>query len=56
MLHAEIAEVFLFTILGLRIYKIDDANKVKEHIDHKVTIDGDVDGDTVQISSLKMAE
>jgi hypothetical protein len=39
-----------------KVYKIDDPDKVKEHIGHKVTVDGDVDGDTIQISSLKMAE
>jgi hypothetical protein len=39
-----------------KVYKIDDPDKVKEHIGHKVIIDGDVDGDTIQISTLKMAE
>jgi len=39
-----------------KVYKIADASKVAEHLGHKVTIQGTVDGDTVSIDSLKMSE
>ena len=39
-----------------KVLKIDDAAKVADHYGHKVVIDGTVDGDTVKISSVKMAE
>jgi hypothetical protein len=37
-----------------KIYKIDDASKVQDHIGHKVTISGELKGDTVQVDSVKM--
>jgi hypothetical protein len=37
-----------------KVYKIDDASKVADHIGHKVTITGELKGDTVQIESVKM--
>jgi Protein of unknown function (DUF5818) len=37
-----------------KVYKIDDASKVQEHIGHKVTITGELKGDTVQVESVKM--
>jgi hypothetical protein len=37
-----------------KVYKIDDAAKVQDHVGHKVTITGDVKGDTIHVESVKM--
>lgn len=37
-----------------RVYKIDDVSKVQDHIGHKVTITGELKGDTVQVQDVKM--
>ena len=37
-----------------KVYKIANQDKVKEHLGHKVTVSGKVDGDTVTIDSVKM--
>lgn len=37
-----------------KVYKIDDASKVSDHVGHKVTITGELKGDTVQVESVKM--
>jgi len=37
-----------------KVYKIDDASKVQGHVGHKVTITGELKGDTVQVESVKM--
>ena len=39
-----------------KVYKIDndDQAKVANHVGHKVTIDGKVDGDTIKVDSVKM--
>jgi Protein of unknown function (DUF5818) len=37
-----------------KVYKIDDASKVQDHIGHKVTITGELKGDTVEVDSVKM--
>ena len=37
-----------------KVYKIDDVSKVQDHIGHKVTITGELKGDTVQIQDVKM--
>ncbi len=37
-----------------KVYKIDDASKVADHVGHKVTITGELKGDTVQVASVKM--
>lgn len=44
-------------VVGEKVYKIDDASKSKimDHLGHKVTVDGKMDGDTVMIDSVKMA-
>ena len=39
-----------------KVLKIDDASKVQDHIGHKVTVSGKLEGDTVTIDSVKMAE
>ena len=36
------------------VLKIHNADKVAEHIGHKVTITGNVDGDSVHVDSVKM--
>ena len=37
-----------------KVYKIDDASKVQDHIGHKVTITGELKGETVQVQDVKM--
>ena len=39
-----------------KVYKIDndDQSKVVEHVGHKVTIAGKVEGDTIKVESVKM--
>ena len=37
-----------------KVYKIDDAAKVQEHLGHEVTITGELSGDTVKVESVKM--
>ena len=39
-----------------KVLKIADPAKVMDHLGHKVTITGKLDGDTVSIDSVKMAE
>jgi hypothetical protein len=43
-------------VVGDKVYKIADADKVKEHLGHKVVINGKLDGETLSIDSVKMAE
>ena len=45
-------------VSGDKALKIDDASKSKvmEHLGHKVTINGSLEGDTVTIEDIKMAE
>lgn len=38
-----------------KVLKIKDASKVTEHLGHKVTVTGKLEGDTVAIDSVKMA-
>jgi hypothetical protein len=37
-----------------KIYQIANQDKVTEHAGHKVTITGDVDGDNITVSEVKM--
>ena len=37
-----------------KVYKIDDVAKVQDHVGHKVTITGEVKGDTIQVQEVKM--
>ena len=37
-----------------KIYKIADQDKVTEHAGQKVTITGKMDGDTIEVDSVKM--
>jgi hypothetical protein len=41
-------------VSGGKVYKVDDASKVAEHLGHDVTITGSIDGDTVKVESVKM--
>ena len=41
-------------VTGGKVYKIDDVAKVQDHVGHKVTITGELKGDTVQVESVKM--
>jgi hypothetical protein len=43
-------------VVGDKVYKIDDADKVKDHLGHKVIITGKADGDKLTVDSVKMAE
>jgi hypothetical protein len=43
-------------VVGDKIYKIADPSKVADHLGHKVTVNGSVEGDTVTIESLEMAK
>ncbi len=44
----------LVFVSGGKIYQLDDQAKVTEHVGHKVTITGNVDGETLKIDSVKM--
>lgn len=37
-----------------KVYKLADQAKVTDHAGHKVTINGKLDGDTIQVDSVKM--
>jgi hypothetical protein len=37
-----------------KVYKIDDVARVQDHVGHKVTITGEVKGDTIQVQEVKM--
>ena len=37
-----------------KVLKIANQDKVKEHLGHKVTVAGKVDGDTITIDTVKM--
>ena len=39
-----------------KVYKLSDASKAKvaAHYGHKVTLSGDMDGDTINVTSVKM--
>jgi hypothetical protein len=37
-----------------KIYKIANADKVMDHLGHKVTINGDMKGDTITVDSVSM--
>jgi hypothetical protein len=41
-------------VVGEKVYKIADPKTVDGHAGHKVTIDGDVEGDTISVKSVKM--
>jgi hypothetical protein len=39
-----------------KVYKLSDASKATDHVGHKVTVTGDLDGDTIKVDAVKMAE
>ena len=41
-------------VTGGKVYKVDDPDKVKDHLGHEVTIVGELSGDTVKVESVKM--
>ncbi len=41
-------------VVGDKVYKIANTDKVMAHAGHKVTINGDLEGDTVTVNSVKM--
>ncbi|MCU1257578.1 MAG: hypothetical protein JWO80_463 [Bryobacterales bacterium] len=41
-------------VVGDKVYKIANTDTVTAHAGHKVTINGDVEGDTVTVKSVKM--
>ena len=41
-------------VTGGKVYKVDDAAKVQDHLGHEVTITGELSGDTVKVESVKM--
>ena len=46
-----VAPVF---VVGDKVLKIKNADKVMEHLGHKVSITGKLEGDTVTVDSVKM--
>jgi hypothetical protein len=41
-------------VTGGKVYKIDDADKVKDHLGHEVTITGELKEDTIHVESVSM--
>ena len=37
-----------------KVYKIDDATKVQDHLGHDVTISGKIEGDTIHVENVSM--
>lgn len=46
----------VFVTEDKQILKISDTSKVMDHLGHKVTVTGDVDGDTLTVATIKMAK
>jgi hypothetical protein len=43
-------------VVGDKVYKLDDPSKVKDMLGKKVTISGKVNGDTLNIDSVRAAD
>lgn len=41
-------------VVGDQVYKIKNADKVMDHLGHKVTITGNLEGDVVTVDTVKM--
>lgn len=41
-------------VVGDKVYQIDNADAVKDHLGHKVTVTGKVTGDSIHIDTVKM--
>jgi hypothetical protein len=50
---AKKGEALVF-VSGGKVYKVSDQSKVQDHVGHKVTITGNVDGDTLTVENVKM--
>lgn len=37
-----------------KVLKVDDTAKVMDHVGHKVTVTGEIDGDTLKVDTVKM--
>jgi hypothetical protein len=44
----------LVLVSGGKIYKLSDQEKAKPHAGHKVTVEGSLDGETINVSDIKM--
>ncbi len=42
-------------VTGDKVIKIANQDAVKEHLGHKVTVNGKLDGDTLTVETVKMA-
>ena len=38
-----------------KVYKLEGSADAKKHLDHKVTVVGDVKGDTIKVTEIKKA-
>jgi hypothetical protein len=43
-------------VVGDKVYKIENADMVKDHYGHKVVITGKAEGDSIKVDTVKMAE
>jgi hypothetical protein len=41
-------------IVGDKVYKIDNQDAVKDHVGHKVTLNGSMTGDTIHVDKVGM--
>src|SRR5947209_683437 len=41
-------------IMGDKVFKIDNQDAVKEHVGHKVTLNGSLTGDTIHVDKVGM--
>lgn len=41
-------------IVGDKVFKIDNQDAVKDHVGHKVTLDGSMAGDTIHVDKVGM--
>lgn len=37
-----------------KVFKLSDAAKAADHVGHKVTVTGELDGDTIKVADVKM--
>ena len=44
----------LVFVSGGKVYKIDEQTKVQEHVGHKVTITGNIEGETLKVDNVRM--
>ena len=39
---------------GEKVYKFSDAAKITDHVGHKVVVDGELEGDTITVKTVRM--